>query len=29
MDVFCMQEMDVSADAEVDDEMISWNLQTT
>lgn len=27
--IFCMQEMDVSADAEVDDEMISWNLQTT
>jgi hypothetical protein len=27
--IFCMQEMDVSTDAEVDDEMISWNLQTT
>lgn len=27
--IFCMQEMDVSADAEGDDEMIGWNLQTT
>jgi hypothetical protein len=27
--IFCMQEMDVSADAGVDDEMISWDLQTT